>query len=662
MLQADRIRIDDAFAQRGVPAPDDDLLVEQRKTRDVDRRHVVGPAADERFGIEGDQAFDTAEIDDPLLGFVTRLVVELVAQQAVGNGIDPPDAPGPGIEQRQPPVGRDPEIALVVLDDLENDIAGHSVGRTVTDEGFSGRIEPTESRAFGGEPYLFVAVLENTRDIVVRKRIFIACIVQELGPDIIAHIVEVDAVRQSSHPEVSVRILPDVVDHLAAVDLGNMKETVRLPVVILQSVHGSHVDAPAVGLAERKNVVAEKTARFVVVIVFADTAGLGVDHPDTVRKRTHPQIVPVHQQPVDIGEIAARSKEVERPGRGVERVKPGVLRTDPEPSVVARANLPHAPPPKAVYGIGVVVLVEIGIPLGQVVDAPEERTDPQSAFPVFVKRVNSIVRKRIGIVKGTLEMLVTPGADVVNDDSRLGPDPQLVGRILEDMPHEQRRIGVVRQPQAGNRFRNEIHLRHTVLLQSEIHPVVVAQADVGDDVLGVNLLSVGVEERLYMLEPILGPVEAPAVAGEPDDPVFVGREAAQGRPRFVTAFDQAGVGIVAEDIVIPHDDPDAALPVAVQNRNRLGDRLPVVVVKRHGGKTFQFGIIDVKPRVCADPYFVIVVLDERFNEAVPQSGFETGIVHEGLERLPVVAAQSVFRAEPHEALIVLDDRGDRILR
>lgn len=35
---------------------------------------------------------------------------------------------------------------------------------------------------------------------------------------------------------------------------------------------------------------------------------------------------------------------------------------------------------------------------------------------------------------------------------------------------------------------------------------------------------------------------------------------------------------------------------------------------------------------------------------------------ESLERLSVVAAQTVLRAEPHEAFVVLNDRGNRILR
>ena len=167
VFQADRIRIDDALAQRRVPGPDDDLFVEQREIRDVDRRHIISLAAQKRLGIEGNQPFDTAEIDGSVRRLVARLVIELVAQQAVGHGVDPPDTARPGIERCQPPVGRDPEAALIVLDDLENDIAGHPVESPVTDEGVPDRIEAAEARTFGSEPYLPVAVLENARDIII---------------------------------------------------------------------------------------------------------------------------------------------------------------------------------------------------------------------------------------------------------------------------------------------------------------------------------------------------------------------------------------------------------------------------------------------------------------------------------------------------------------
>jgi len=365
---------------------------------------------------------------------------------------------------------------------------------------------------------------------------------------------------------------------------------------------------------------------------------------------------------VDVGELPARGEEAERPGRGVELVKPGVLRADPEPPVAARADLAHAAPPEAVRIVGVVILFEIGIPLGQVVDASEEGTDPQSALAVLAERIDGIVRKRIGIVRGTFQVLVAPGADVVDDDARLGPDPQFVGRVLQDVPHEERRRGIVRQLQPGDRPRDEVQLRNALLLQTEVHLVVVAQTDAGDDVLGVNLPPVGVEERFDVRKPVLGVVKPSAVAGEPDDPVLVARQAAQRLPRLVAAFDLPGLRIVAENVVILHDDPDAALPVAVKDRNRLGDRFPVVGVKRHGGKMLHFGIVDVKPRVRADPDSAVVVLDEAFDEAVPQSGRQARIVHESLERLPVVTAQPVLRAEPHETLVVLNDRGDRILR
>ena len=76
----------------------------------------------------------------------------------------------------------------------------------------------------------------------------------------------------------------------------------------------------------------------------------------------------------------------------------------------------------------------------------------------------------------------------------------------------------------------------------------------------------------------------------------------------------------------------------------------------------RLGIVDIKPRVGADPDSVTVILDKTFDQAVPQSGRETGIVHEGLERFPVVTAQAVLRAEPHEAFVILNDRSDRILR
>ena len=221
-------------------------------------------------------------------------------------------------------------------------------------------------------------------------------------------------------------------------------------------------------------------------------------------------------------------------------------------------------------------------------------------------------------------MLVTPGANVVNDDARLGSDPQFLGRIRQDVAHEQRRIGVVRQLQAGNRSGDEVHLRHAALLQPEVHLVVVAQTDEGDDVLGINLPPVGVEERFHGPEQVLGAVKPAAVAGEPDDPVLIGS--------------------------------------AVENRNGLGDRLPVGSVERHAGEMLRLGIVDIKPRVGADPDSVTVILDKTFDQAVPQSGRETGIVHEGLERFPVVTAQAVFRAEPHEAFVILNDRGDRILR
>lgn len=171
---------------------------------------------------------------------------------------------------------------------------------------------------------------------------------QELHPDIAADIVAVDAVGRGSHPQVPVRILSDVVNHLAAVDLRNMQKTVRLAVIILKSVHGSHIDTSAVGLVEREDVVAEQPPRLVVVVVFTDAARFGVDHPDTFRKSAHPEVIPIHQQSVDVGKLPARSEETERTGRGIERVKPGVLRADPEPSVAARADFPHATPPEAV--------------------------------------------------------------------------------------------------------------------------------------------------------------------------------------------------------------------------------------------------------------------------------------------------------------------------
>ena len=662
VFQADRIRTDDALAQRRVAAPDSDFLVKQREIGDVDGRHVVGLAAEERLGVEGDQPLDTAEIDGPVRGFVPRLVVELIAQQTVGHGVDLPDTARPGIEQRQPPVGRDPEIAAVVLDDLENDIAGHSVGGGVADEGVPGGVEAAEARTLGGEPYPAAAVLENARDVVVGKRVGIVVIVQELRPNVVARVVTVDAVGGGPHPQIPVRILPDVADHLAAVDLRNVKETVRLAVVILESVHGSHVDAPAVGLVEGENIVAEQPPRLVVVVVFADAARPGVDHADAFREGAHPEVVPVQQQSVDVGELPARGEEAERTRRRIERVEPGILRADPEPPVAAGADFPHAAALKAVRIVGVVIFFEIGVPLGQVIDAPEERTDPQPALAVLAKRIHGVVGERIGIVRGAFQMLVTPGADVVDDDTRLGSDPQFLGRIRQDMAHEQRRIGVVRQPQAGNRSGDEVHLRHAALLQPEVHLVVVAQTDEGDDVLGINLPPVGVEERFHGPEQVLGAVKPAAVAGEPDDPVLIGSEAAQRLPRLVAAFDLTGLRIVAENVAVLHDDPDAALPVAVENRNGLGDRLPVGSVERHAGEMLRLGIVDIKPRVGADPDSVTVILDKTFDQAVPQSGRETGIVHEGLERFPVVTAQAVLRAEPHEAFVILNDRSDRILR
>src|ERR1700687_5757293 len=80
------------------------------------------------------------------------------------------------------------------------------------------------------------------------------------------------------------------------------------------------------------------------------------------------------------------------------------------------------------------------------------------------------------------------------------------------------------------------------------------------------------------------------------------------------------------------------------------------------GKLLRGGIEPVQRLIASYPQHPGSVFKQRVNIGATQAVWLLRIVNEYLKLVAVITVQSVLRAEPHKAAIILDDLGDPRLR
>ena len=75
-----------------------------------------------------------------------------------------------------------------------------------------------------------------------------------------------------------------------------------------------------------------------------------------------------------------------------------------------------------------------------------------------------------------------------------------------------------------------------------------------------------------------------------------------------------------------------------------------------------FRIIDINPDIRTYPDISFRILIKRRDKVIANAPPCTVIVFEFAESQTVISIQTIFRAEPHKSLLILQNRIDRILR
>ena len=184
------------------------FFVEDGEARDVYRRQRGRLFLDAR--IEGHQSADGAEIEVAVVGFYGRLVVELVAAEAVICG-EYAYVLGAGLEAHQSTVGTEPQVAFLVFQHFVGHVVRHAFLYGEAGEIVGLGIVAAESAPVGREPDVAFAVLHERADGVGTYGMPGGCAVGGVVLDSLFHrVVFISSFSHGGEPERAVFFLQDV--------------------------------------------------------------------------------------------------------------------------------------------------------------------------------------------------------------------------------------------------------------------------------------------------------------------------------------------------------------------------------------------------------------------------------------------------------------------
>jgi hypothetical protein len=407
------------------------------------------------------------------------------------------------------------------------------------------------------------------------------------------------------------------------------RETARRRIAPRQAARRPHPQAPAPGQHAGDRVVRQAGGVARIVAQRLHPAAVHIDMQDAAAGRAQPQAaIGADGDPADlaraarVGGLARQQREARKAAAGeVRAADPTVHRAGPQ-----RPGAVDPDRHDAVVGQRVAIERLAGVAdeaSGRGVapfEAVEIRTDPQVVALVVVQRLHApVVHAFVGAEVMALRDAL---ADVPRFEAGVGADPQRVARSHRQCRHRvplavAGRVDVVMREADGARGQvveadARADPQAATRIEGERRHAVVAQAG---GILGV------VTQR------------APLARGRIDvhDPV------ARADPQAVRAVaDDRGHGAVA--------------------RIGLGAGQQRQADEPAGG-----GIEPYEPAARAEPQPVLAILVRGLDVVVDEARGIVGVVAEDLVAVAVEAVQARLRAEPHETVVVLQDREDGFL-
>ena len=169
----------------------------------------------EVFRIESYKTIYTAKIQCTIFCLDARIVIELLTPQSIRKIIQRLNTHRFRIEVRQPVTGTQPEMLMIIFQNLVDHIAGKSLFRSDTRKSIIRLIVTAESTVLGCKPQALFTIFKSTGNPVVTETVRVLHIMTEslyfLGIRIISSYSKVI----SCEPDISVLIFQDIADEHA---------------------------------------------------------------------------------------------------------------------------------------------------------------------------------------------------------------------------------------------------------------------------------------------------------------------------------------------------------------------------------------------------------------------------------------------------------------
>ncbi len=449
-----------------------------------------------------------------------------------------------------------------------------------------------------------------------------------------------DAVSVGSDPEVAQRILEQGVDEIAA-GFGTRVEAVRRTVVPVQAGGRAHVKFTAAGIQDAGGRQAGQ-----VVLRYLPT---GEIHPvHAVSEGRDPQVVPFQAEPLDVEHAAfgtGESQVFHAIVRQVQQGESAVFGAAQDVPVIDRDDRPdHAAAEVPAFPAAQVAGHQV-LRVPQEGETVVEQAHPQVSLAVAEHGPDILACDgfRIGPVMG----VVPHPVPVQEDEAPVGAQGAAAVRTGDDAAD----FSSLRPVSDGRGVREDVRLKDQ------------AARDGGKDVPGAvrNEVLAGehfarpVPDPFEPAAPGLETIQVSAGGEEPDGAVAVGldRVAAELRQGGVIR-EPPGGGVPAVDVLVGEPDHAAAVHGDVPGAHHDAGCVPVDGPGLPGGKV---QIAD-SPRG-DEPEMVLPVLRQGEGEPVQDVA---GRIFQRLEMQAVVHTDAFARAQPDEAVAVLEDGADRIVR
>jgi len=604
--------------------------------------------------MKGDHAPHTTEIEPSVLVLESRVIIELIVEQAVGPGIYI-DSRAVFMDIDQTLGGGHPIVVVIVLYESKNEVGGHSVGRSEREECLSVGAQPTEPSPFGGEPYIMVVVLCDGIDDGGGEPFAVGGIPFEMACASCPGIQIKNAGVVGAQPEHAIMVLHYNGDKNIERDAGQGSEVIGLFVVPVRAHRRAQHYFARGGPYEGEDEIAFQIARaWPRIIMTYDLTRSYIHDVQSVFESADPQFIAGGEEPmyIGIGDIfwgAGWHKMPDEASLAIELIQPGVLGAYPYIIIGVLAYLADG---AAADGTGTVVriaLFEDGLRV--IVDASKVGASPYTPLGILTKGIDGIVGKGVGIEEFLSDVGDLARIGIDNVYARLGRHPEFVGRVLQYIPDiNGRPVGIVGEyilvlSRGGVKTLQSLVVggdeeEVITCIVYTLHPAGRWRTRVGEHVERGEVF------RIFIVSPY-----TTVVVAEPN-PAFLRLADAGGIKIFCfgEVFELSGGKIIPVDIV-ETEEPEIALIVRLY---------PVDLYQRvDDPDQFLLFLVESEEAVLpARPERAIVIAEEAVDH-VAAHGALAARMREQLEMVPVKSVEPCFCAEPEKAIFILCSAEDR---